>query len=141
VTSGAEGRHLYLELGEVLELYAEIFGCTVREAEDQLRDPHGLEGALGRPAHYAYYKGADIALLAAVLAQGIAEGQHFIEGNKRTALATMRTFLLIHGFDVSASQEERARWILRLSEGLTPEELAAELRRFLVPAVDQPFRE
>jgi prophage maintenance system killer protein len=53
----------------------------------------------------------------------------------------MRTFLLINGFDVSASQEERARWILRLSEGLTPEELAAELRRFLVPAAAEPTRE
>jgi death-on-curing protein len=140
VTSGAGSRHLYLELGEVLELYAEIFGCTVREADDQLRDAHGLEGALGRPAHYAYYKGADLALLAAVLAHGIAEGQHFIEGNKRTALAAMRTFLLINGFGVSASQEERARWMLDLSEGLTPEELAAELRRFLVPAAAPPTR-
>lgn len=49
----------------------------------------------------------------------------------------MRTFLLINGFDLSASQEQRAKWILRLSAGLTPEALAEELRECLVPTVTE----
>jgi hypothetical protein len=32
-----------------------------------------------------------------VLAHGIAEGQWFIEGNKRAALAALHTFLLVNG--------------------------------------------
>lgn len=60
--AGEEPSHLYLEVGDVMALYAEIFACSVREAEDQLRNPHGLEAALERPRTYAHYEDADIAL-------------------------------------------------------------------------------
>jgi death on curing protein len=68
------------------------------------------------------------------LAHGIAEGQLFIERNKRVALAALHTFLLVNGLQIDASQEERARWILTLAvPGRTAEEkvrdLAARLRR------------
>ena len=39
---------------------------------------------MARPATYAHYEKADLALQAAVLAHGLAEGQLFIEGNKRS---------------------------------------------------------
>jgi death-on-curing protein len=55
-----------------------------------------LAGAIARPGTYAHYENADLALQA-VLAHGIAEGQHFIDGNKRTALVAMLTFLEING--------------------------------------------
>ena len=132
--AGDELSPLYLDIRDVLAIYAEIFVCSMREAEDQLRNASRLASALERPATYAHYQDADLALQAAVLAHGIAEGQHFIDGNKRTALATMRTFLLINGFDVTASQEQRAQWILRLSQELSPEALGDELRDFLVSA-------
>ncbi len=80
----------------------------------------------------AHYQGADIALQAAVLAHGIAEGQHFLERNKRTALVALRTFLSINGYAVDASQEERANWIISLSHGMTVDELAQRLRNALV---------
>jgi death-on-curing protein len=104
------------------------------QAADQLRDLAGLEGALARPTTHAHYEDADVAMRAVVLAHGIAEGQYFVERNKRTALAAMRTFLLVNGFDVTASQDQRARWMLGLSEGLSLAGLAAELRRCMVPA-------
>jgi prophage maintenance system killer protein len=44
-----------------------------------------LESALGRPRAHAHYDGVDLALQAAVLAHGLAEGQFFIDGNKRSA--------------------------------------------------------
>lgn len=69
---------------------------------------------------------------AAVLAQGIAEGQPFIEGNKRTALASLRAFLLANGFQVTATQTERANWMMRLSEGASPDDLAGWIRGALV---------
>jgi death-on-curing family protein len=84
---------IYLTLEDVLELYVLIIGATAAEAADHLRNRDGLESALARPATYAHYEDADLALQAAVLAHGIAEGQLFIDGNKRTALVAMLTFL------------------------------------------------
>jgi death on curing protein len=59
-----------------------------------------------------------------VLAHGIAEGQPFIDGNKRTALVAMLTLLEINGFRVKASDRKQADWILSLGAGATPADLA-----------------
>ncbi len=125
--SGEDFALLYLEIEDVLALYADLFGRTHQEAANQLRSRSGLESALARPQAYTHYQAANLALQAAVLAHGIAEGQYFIEGNKRLALVVMRTFLLINGYQLSATQEERAAWILRLSEGGTVDELAKRI--------------
>jgi death-on-curing protein len=131
---------LYLEIADVLGLYAEIFGLDDRGALDRLRNEDGLRSALDRPRNYAHYHKADVALQAAVLAHGIPEGQHFLEGNKRTALVAARTFLAINGYDIDASQAERADWIISLSAGLSVEGLAARIRealRVLPPASEE----
>ncbi len=125
----AEGRSgefepVYLTLADVLELHGLIIGATATEAADQLRNRAGLESALARPETYAHYQDADLALQAAVLAHGIAEGQQFIDGNKRTALIAMLTFLEINGWHVEASDPELAAWILSFSAGATPETVA-----------------
>jgi len=65
---------------------------------------------------------------AAVLAHGIAESQTFIDGNKRLALVAMLTFLEVNGYVVDASDPELAEWILRLSAGTTPAQLAELIR-------------
>jgi death on curing protein len=70
---------------------------------------------------------------AAVLAHGIAEGQCFIDGNKRLALAAMLTFLELNGYRVNAPDPDLASWILDLAAGTTPAELAARVRGTLVP--------
>jgi death-on-curing family protein len=119
---------VYLTLDDVLELYGLIIGATVAEARDQLRNHDGLESALARPETYAHYQDADLALQAAVLAHGIAEGQQFIDGNKRAALVVMLTFLEINGWRVEASDPDLADWILSFSAGATPETVAMLLR-------------
>ncbi|MBA3947679.1 MAG: hypothetical protein H0X37_24380 [Herpetosiphonaceae bacterium] len=68
---------LYLELEDVLLLYAVRFECSQAEAGDQLLRPDLLESALERPLQYAYYDSTDIALQAAALAHGIAENGVF----------------------------------------------------------------
>ena len=124
---------VYLTLDDVLELYGLIIGGTASQANDQLRNRKGLESALARPAAYLRYEAADLSLQAAVLAHGIAEGQPFIDGNKRTALVVMLTFLEINGFRVRAPDRDLADWIIGLSAGATPEELAALIRYALLP--------
>jgi len=125
---------IYLTLEDVLELYGLIIGATAAEAADHLRNRDGLESALARPATYAHYENADSALQAAVLAHGIAEGQLFIDGNKRTALVAMLTFLEINGFRVEATDPELAEWILSFSAGATPADIAKLLRPALLGA-------
>jgi death-on-curing protein len=122
---------IYLALEDILELHGLIIGATAAEAGDQLRNRDGLESALARPGTYAHYQDADLALQAAVLAHGIAEGQQFIDGNKRTALVAMLTFLEINGWRVEASDPELADWILSFSAGATPEAVAKLVRSAL----------
>jgi death on curing protein len=116
---------VYLALADVLDLHALIIEATAAQAADQLRNRAGLESALARPEAYAHYQEADLGLQAAVLAHGIAEGQYFIDGNKRTALITMLVFLEINGWRIEASDSELADWILSFSRGTTPETVAA----------------
>jgi len=105
------------------------WGCAESAATSRLRNRPGLEGAVERSRSHADYENADIFLQAAVLAHGIAEGQHFTDGNKRTALEALRVFLLINGWQVTASQPDRAAWILDLANGGSTEALAARLRK------------
>lgn len=127
----ADEQPVYLELADALELYAAIIGGTVTQAGDQLRNLAGLESALARPVGYAHYEDADLALQAAVLAHGIAEGQTFIDGNKRLSLVAMLTFLEVNGHRVESTDPELAEWIISLSAGATPEELAEMVRERL----------
>lgn len=127
------GELFYLEFADALALYAAIIGGTPEQAAAQLRDQGVLEGALGRSRSYAHYEDADIALQAAVLAHGIAEGQAFIDANKRLALVVMLTFLELNGQRVEASDPDLAKWILSFSAGTTPQQLAPLVRDAMRP--------
>jgi death-on-curing protein len=124
---------VYLEFEDILEFYAAIVGGTAGEAQDRLRNRHGLESALARPAAHAHYEGADLAGQAAVLAHGIAEGQPFLDGNKRLALVSMLTFLEVNGYRRPVPDRELADWMISLSAGTTSEELADQIRAAITP--------
>jgi len=121
----------YLDVDDVLVLFAELFNCSIEAARDQLTRPELLASALARPMQHAHYQDADVALQAAVLAHGIAENQSFIDGNKRIAALTVLTFLDVNGHEMTGSDPDEvalAAWIIDLSEGLTLEKLARWLR-------------
>jgi death on curing protein len=98
-----------------------------------IRDEGLLESALQRPQNKAAYGEPDMAALAAAYGFGIARNHPFVDGNKRTALVATRTFLLLNGFQVSASKEDLLKTWLALASGeLTEDALATWLRRWIV---------
>ncbi len=52
----------------------------------------------------------------------------------RLALVAMLTFLEANGNRIDAADPELAEWIIGLSVGLTPEQLAERIRPLLIPA-------
>jgi death-on-curing protein len=90
-----------------------------------------LESALARPQQrHAYAEPPpDLAALAASLAHGLACNHPFVDGNKRTVHVCYRTFLLLNGMDVVASDEEKYVAMLSMASGeLSEDEFAAWLR-------------
>lgn len=96
-----------------------------------VRDPGLLDSALQRPVNKTTYGEPDLFDLAAAYAYGIARNHPFVDGNKRTALVASRTFLIINGFQITASKEDRLTTFLKLAEGnLTEDELSAWFRKY-----------
>ena len=96
-----------------------------------LRDAGLLSSALARPQNlFAYGEPTpDLASLAAAYAYGTARNHPFIDGNKRTALVAARTFLILNGSDLDATQDDKFLTFLNLAEGAVSEdELAGWIR-------------
>jgi len=99
-----------------------------------IRDEGLLDSALARPELKVQYGEADVALLAAAYAYGIARNPPFLDGNKRTAYVAMELFLMKNGMVLTASDEESVLTFLKLAAGEMPEEeLAAWIRQNSVP--------
>ena len=97
-----------------------------------LRDEDLLSSALARPQNLLAYgePPPDLASLAAAYAYGIARNHPFVDGNKRTALVAARTFLILNGVDLNATQDDKVLTFLNLAEGaLSEEELAEWIRK------------
>lgn len=100
-----------------------------------VRDFGLLSSALAKPQNLLFYteETADISALAAAYAFGITRNHPFIDGNKRTALVVMRSFLILNGFDISATQEEKYMTFLNLAAGnLSENELTQWIKEKLV---------
>jgi death-on-curing protein len=97
-----------------------------------LRDEGLLSSALARPQHL-FADGEsrpDLAFLVAAYTFGIARNHPFIDGNKRTALVAARTFLILNGVDLDATQDDKFLTFLNLAEGaISEEELADWIRK------------
>ncbi len=73
--------------------------------------------------------------MAAQYAFAVGCNQVFIDGNKRTALVVCRTFLILNGHDVNASQDEKYTGIMKLvNRDIDVGKLAEWMRARLIPA-------
>lgn len=87
-----------------------------------LRDKGMLESALDRPKNKWSYENADLAELAAAYAFGIARNHPFVDGNKRTSLLALYTFLGVNGIEFVVPEAEAAAMILSLAAGEVSEQ-------------------
>ena len=91
-----------------------------------LRDMGALESALMRPM-MGYYDG--IVEEAAALLESLAMNHPFVDGNKRTALGVVDTFLRLNGSYIECDSQEAYDHFMRLFE--TNSFRFAELREWL----------
>jgi death on curing protein len=90
-----------------------------------LRDEGILRSALERPVNKWQYEQADLAMLAAAYAFGLAKNHAFVDGNKRVAFIAMVVFLRKNGVRFAPDQAQSTKIILALAAGEVSEDSLA----------------
>jgi death on curing protein len=98
---------------------------SIHGGSSGLRDAALLESALGRPQNKWAYENAELPELAAAYGFGIARNHPFVDGNKRTALLAIYTFLGMNGIDFVVPEADAAAIINSLAAGEVSEESLA----------------
>lgn len=124
----------YLTAADIAALNALVTGQP-----GLLRDLGLLEGASMRVAAAAYYEEADLAAQGTLLAIAVALAHAFIDGNKRTGLASAMLFWRLNGLRLDASylvlaqQLEAVVAAQEAERGPLADELARWARQHLWP--------
>lgn len=115
----------YLDLEDVLEIARAAVGEHVAVGDYGL-----LDSALARPRASVFGRDAypDLHLKAAALMQSLARNHALVDGNKRLAWTACRTFLAINGQWISAPEDARFDFVIRVATGvLDLDETAGQL--------------
>jgi len=84
-----------------------------------VRDHGSLKSALLRP--YQTFDGNELypgpIEKAAALIESILRNHPFVDGNKRTGYVLMRILLIEHGFDITATQDEKYEFVIQIAAG------------------------
>jgi death on curing protein len=117
----------YLDLDDLLEIAREAIGRDVLVGDYGL-----LDSALARPRSSVFGEDAypDLHLKAAALMHSLARNHALVDGNKRLAWTSCLTFLAINGQWISAPEDDRFDFVIRVSTGAEPdlERIATQLR-------------
>lgn len=117
----------YLDLDDLLEIARAAVGGDVVVGDDGL-----LESALARPRASVFGKDAypGLHLKAAALLHSLARNHALVDGNKRLAWTACRTFLALNGQWISASEDDRFDFVIRVAIGAMPDldKIAEQLR-------------
>jgi death-on-curing protein len=87
-----------------------------------LRDAGALESALARPLNRYHYGNTELASLAAAYGFGLSRNDAFVDGNKRTALLAIVTFLGLNGVEFDVPEPEAVVMMLAVAAGEVDEE-------------------
>ena len=101
----------YLTLDDVLGIHQDSIDAF--GGSHGIRDSDGLESAVMRPQG-GYY--SDAIAEAAALWESLSQNHPFIDGNKRTAIASMAAHLAINGYRLLMEEREAYRFMIDLYE-------------------------
>ena len=90
-----------------------------------IRDMGALESAIDPPRNKWTYESSELPELAAAYAYGISRNHPFVDGNKRTSLLALYTFLGINGIEFVVREDMAAAMIISLAAGEVSEESLA----------------
>lgn len=99
----------YLTLPEVLAIHEDQI--DVYGGSEGVHDLGQLEAALFRPQS-GYYP--DIIAEAVALWESLSQNHPFVDGNKRTAFASVYTFLLLNGIELTADSDSAWNFLSKL---------------------------
>lgn len=121
--------NIQFTLQDIYKLHTQLKSAFV--LSPGVRDENLLASAVNTP--FQTFMGNDlypsIYDKAAQLCYGIANNHPFTDGNKRTALHSMYVYLIINGFDITATQQDVENMIIDVAAGnMTNTELAQWLR-------------
>lgn len=94
-----------------------------------LKDENALEAALARPVNKAAYGAPDVFGLAAAYLYGIVRNHPYSDGNKRTGFLAAYTFLILNGYQVTASDADVIVFVLAIAAGEIDEDGATAFLR------------
>jgi len=120
---------IFLSIEDVIDIHEDILKSY--GGLEGLREIGMLESALKRIDFHKNYMGlTDLFETAALLAQALAQGHVFVDGNKRTALVSMYNFLILNGYKLTASETEAEDMIVDVAQKkISSEKLTAWLRK------------
>ena len=108
----------YLGYQQCLAIYRRVMEAT--SGSGALRDRGLLEAALARPR--ASFGGEDLYPTlfdkAAALCHSITKNHPFTDGNKRVAYESTKIFLLMNGYRIHGSEDEKFKFVISIAEGL-----------------------
>jgi death on curing protein len=123
----------YLDLDDLLVIARLAVGADVA-----VRDFGLLESALARPRATVFGTDAypELQAKAAALMQSLARNHALVDGNKRLAWTACLTFLAINGQSISAPEDDRFEFVMRVATGAQSDigEIAERLRAWSRPA-------
>jgi len=108
----------YLDLDDLLDIARAAIGGDFVVGDYGL-----LESALVRPRAWVFGQDAypDLHVKAAALLHSLARNDALVDGNKRLAWTACRTFLAINGQWISAPEDDRFEFVIRVATGALPD--------------------
>ncbi|MDT2763775.1 type II toxin-antitoxin system death-on-curing family toxin [Enterococcus asini] len=107
----------YLTVKDIIKINAKLI-TTVSSGElIGLKDAAALDMAVNQPQQEVFGEELYPTIYdkASILAINLAKRHPFQNGNKRTALVSMITFLMMNGYTTSFTQEEAVQFILNIT--------------------------